>query len=99
MLREDGCGLDPSDIDVLNKAEFCDGVMTLIDPRAGCWPTTGSAAIQWALDKYGSDAEIYVCGFSFYSETIGRGENDLTRYDGSVMGSMTSMPSVRDSRV
>jgi glycosyltransferase involved in cell wall biosynthesis len=69
MTRPDGCGLRTADCTPLETVLYYDGLRDLLGLPAGKWPSTGVVAIQWALDTFGEQGEVWIHGFSFYAES------------------------------
>lgn len=79
MLAGNGCGISPIKENILPSLLYFQRIklfLALLDDTER-WPTTGTVAIQWAVDMF-PNAKIFVHGFSFYKEN----NSSLKRYFG-----------------
>lgn len=66
MLRHDGVGIPPAEMEVLPGTLYHDGLRLLMKLPLGQWASTGSVALQWAIDMFGRKSEIWVHGIDFF---------------------------------
>ncbi|MEO5714671.1 MAG: glycosyltransferase family 29 protein [Luteolibacter sp.] len=66
-----GVGIPPKDMVRLSPTLYYYGLKRLIKLGESEWATTGTVAVQWAMDNFGLSHEVFVHGFSFYSESRG----------------------------
>ncbi len=73
-----GCHVVPPPSNVLNSALYVDAMKIEMDFDLSQtqWPSTGIVAVQWAKDRHGKAADVFVHGFDFYSDN----RSTLTRY-------------------
>lgn len=80
MDEKRGCKVLPPQENVLKSSIYVDGLRLEMDFDLAKeqWPSTGIIAVQWARDRHGKAAKVYVHGFDFYSDN----RTTLSRYFG-----------------
>ncbi|WP_082573006.1 glycosyltransferase family 29 protein [Ensifer sp. Root558] len=80
MDENRGCKVLPPQENVLKSSIYVDGMRIEMDfdLAKDQWPSTGIIAVQWARDRHGKAADVYVHGFDFYSDN----RTTLSRYFG-----------------
>lgn len=66
--KRPGCMLPFSKINRLSPTLYFYGLKFLTGMETRQWPSTGLVAIQWAIDMFARDAEVFYHGFSFFAE-------------------------------
>ena len=70
MLEENGIGLDLSELTELSPTLYFYGLAILMDLPDGSWPSTGSVALQLALDIFiDKETDIYFTGIDFFKSS------------------------------
>lgn len=82
-----GCKVLPPKENILKSSIYVDGLRIEMDfdLAADQWPSTGIIAIQWARDRHGKAADVFVHGFDFYADdrvTLTRYFDVTTKSDG-----------------
>ena len=75
-----GCNVLPPEENLLSPSIYNDGLRIEMgfDITKAQWPSTGTVAIQWARDRYGKAAKVFIHGFDFYESN----QVTLERYFG-----------------
>lgn len=87
MDEKRGCKVLPPQENVLKSSIYVDGLRLEMgfDLAKDQWPSTGIIAVQWARDRNGKAAKVFVHGFDFYSDnrvTLSRYFDVKTKADG-----------------
>ena len=77
LNKKNSVGFEPTCLHLLDPFMYYDRLRYLLNLGENMWTTTGTVAIQWAIDNFKATHEIYIYGFSFYKESQ---DNKLTRY-------------------